>query len=109
MKYIASCSFGKDSLATILLALLHKEPLNKVVYCEVMFDIKNNMQACEKIKETYPKEHKKLQRMYKSKLIRFHKFLPIKNNINLYRYGFPKLTKLYKKVVHMKELVNFGK
>lgn len=41
--YIASCSFGKDSLATILLALLHKEPLNKVVYCEVMFDIKNNI------------------------------------------------------------------
>lgn len=38
MKYIASCSFGKDSLATILLALEHGEPLDEAVYCEVMFD-----------------------------------------------------------------------
>ena len=38
MKYVASCSFGKDSLATILLALMHSEPLDEVVYCEVMFD-----------------------------------------------------------------------
>ena len=35
---MASCSFGKDSLATILLALMHKEPLDEAVYCEVMFD-----------------------------------------------------------------------
>lgn len=38
MKYIASCSFGKDSLATVLLARQHGEPLDEVVYCEVMFD-----------------------------------------------------------------------
>lgn len=38
MKYLASCSFGKDSLATILLALMHGEPLDEAVYCEVMFD-----------------------------------------------------------------------
>lgn len=25
--YVASCSFGKDSIATILLALKHNEPL----------------------------------------------------------------------------------
>ena len=37
MKYIASCSGGKDSVATILLALEHGEPLDEVVYCEVMF------------------------------------------------------------------------
>ena len=36
--HIASCSFGKDSLATILLALKHGEPLDEAVYCEVMFD-----------------------------------------------------------------------
>ena len=36
--HIASCSFGKDSLATILLALEHKEPLDRVVFAEVMFD-----------------------------------------------------------------------
>lgn len=38
MKYIASCSFGKDSLAMILTILEHNLPLDEVVYCEVMFD-----------------------------------------------------------------------
>ena len=38
MKYVASCSFGKDSLATIPLTLEHGEPLDEAVYCEVMFD-----------------------------------------------------------------------
>lgn len=37
-KHIASCSFGKDSLASVLLAVEHDEPLDEVVYCEVMFD-----------------------------------------------------------------------
>lgn len=37
-KYIASCSFGKDSIATVLLAIEHGEPLDEVVYCEVMFN-----------------------------------------------------------------------
>jgi len=38
MKYIAACSYGKDSLATIILARKHGEPLDEAVYCEVMFD-----------------------------------------------------------------------
>lgn len=40
MKYICSCSFGKDSLATLILARLHGEPVDEVVYCEVMYDDK---------------------------------------------------------------------
>lgn len=36
--FIASCSFGKDSIATILLALEHNEPMDRVVFAEVMFD-----------------------------------------------------------------------
>lgn len=35
---MASCSFGKDSMASVILALQHNEPLDEVVYCEVMFD-----------------------------------------------------------------------
>ena len=38
IKYIASCSGGKDSVATLILAHEHNEPLDEVVYCEVMFD-----------------------------------------------------------------------
>lgn len=33
-KHILSCSFGKDSIATALLALQHGEPLDELVYCE---------------------------------------------------------------------------
>ena len=41
--YIASCSFGKDSIATILLALEHNEPLDRCVFAEVMFDTERNI------------------------------------------------------------------
>ena len=40
-KYIASVSFGKDSVATVILAKEYGEPLDEVVYCEVMFDDNN--------------------------------------------------------------------
>lgn len=36
-KHVVSCSGGKDSVATILLALEHGEPLDEVVWVEVMF------------------------------------------------------------------------
>lgn len=41
--YIASCSFGKDSIATVLLAAINHEPLNRIVFCEVMFDNKRSI------------------------------------------------------------------
>lgn len=43
MKYIASCSFGKDSIATILLAIENNEPLDGAVFSEVMFDLARNI------------------------------------------------------------------
>lgn len=36
-KYIASCSFGKDSLAMILLIKKHKLPLDEVLFVEPMY------------------------------------------------------------------------
>lgn len=41
--HIACCSFGKDSIATILLALENNEPLDRVVFSEVMFDHSRNI------------------------------------------------------------------
>lgn len=38
MEYIASFSGGKDSAATIILAHEHNEPLNQIIFSEVMFD-----------------------------------------------------------------------
>lgn len=43
MKHIASCSFGKDSIATILLAIENNEPLDGAVFSEVMFDLARNI------------------------------------------------------------------
>ena len=37
-KYVASCSGGKDSVATLLLAAQHNEPLDAAVFSEVMFN-----------------------------------------------------------------------
>jgi len=36
--HIASCSFGKDSLAAILVRLEHGEPVDAALYCRIMFD-----------------------------------------------------------------------
>lgn len=41
--HIASCSFGKDSIASILLAIENNEPLDRVVFSEVMFDHSRNI------------------------------------------------------------------
>ena len=38
MKYIASCSFGKDSLAMIIKIKELGMPLDEVLYCEINFD-----------------------------------------------------------------------
>lgn len=38
MEYIASFSGGKDSMASIILANEHNEPIDLIVFCEVMFD-----------------------------------------------------------------------
>lgn len=46
-KYIASCSGGKDSVATILLAAQHNEPLDEIVFSEVMFDKKTSGEVPE--------------------------------------------------------------
>ena len=56
MKHILSCSFGKDSIATALLALQHGEPLDELVYCEVMFS--------EKISGELP-EHSRFMNSFK--------------------------------------------
>ena len=45
-KHILSCSFGKDSIATALLALQHGEPLDELVYCEVIVQARKYPASC---------------------------------------------------------------
>lgn len=43
MHYSLSWSGGKDSTASIILAHENNEPLDTIVFCEVMYDLKNNI------------------------------------------------------------------
>ena len=63
--HIASCSFGKDSIATILLALENHEPLDRVVFAEVMFDHSREIsgEIPEHIEWIYSSAIPKLERM----------------------------------------------
>ena len=63
MRYLASCSFGKDSLAAILLAKKHGEPLDEAVYCEVMFDTTISGEVPEHRDFIYTKGIPALERM----------------------------------------------
>lgn len=38
MKNIASCSFGKDSLAAIITQIKHKKQVDEAIYCRIMFN-----------------------------------------------------------------------
>lgn len=49
MKYIASWSGGKDSTASIILAHEHNEPLDLIIFSEVMFDAKTSGELPEHI------------------------------------------------------------
>lgn len=51
MKYIASCSFGKDSLAMILKLLENKYPLDEVVYFDIGAEFNSLYKNKELIKE----------------------------------------------------------
>ena len=39
MEYILSCSGGKDSVATAILAHIYNEPVDKIVFAEVMYSL----------------------------------------------------------------------
>lgn len=51
MKYIASCSFGKDSLAMILKLLELNYPLDEVVYFDIGAEFESIYQNKQKVKE----------------------------------------------------------
>ena len=97
MKYVASCSFGKDSLAMIIKIKELGMPLDEVIYCDIRFDddisgetpeMANFIPKAEKIlKEKFGIEVKHLtyKRTFKEQ------FYTIKQRGNRkgYNYGFP--------------------
>jgi 3'-phosphoadenosine 5'-phosphosulfate sulfotransferase (PAPS reductase)/FAD synthetase len=47
MRYIASCSFGKDSLAAIHCRMQRGEPIDEAVYCHIQFDAETSAELPE--------------------------------------------------------------
>ena len=56
MRYIASCSFGKDSLAMLLLIIEHKLPLDEVIFYDTGMEFKAIYNIRDKIQPLL-KEH----------------------------------------------------
>lgn len=89
-KYIASCSFGKDSIATILLAHENNEPLDLIIWSEVMFDENISGESPEHVDFIYNKAIPKLKELgYPVKVLRsketytscfYHKLTRSRNN-----------------------------
>lgn len=63
-KYIASCSFGKDSLAMIIKIKELGLPLDEVVYCDIRFDEEPCSGEMPLMKEFIPKAEKILKEKY---------------------------------------------
>jgi 3'-phosphoadenosine 5'-phosphosulfate sulfotransferase (PAPS reductase)/FAD synthetase len=51
VKYIASCSFGKDSLAMILKLLELNYPLDEIVYFDIGAEFESIYQNKQRVKE----------------------------------------------------------
>lgn len=68
-----------------------------------LYDIKNQYEASRRQKKQYFKEYFHLKLMFKYYLIKYHKYVPIKKHINLFRSGLPFFTLLYKKYTYLLE------
>ena len=64
MRYISSCSFGKDSLAQVIVAKENGEPLDENLYCEVMFTPEISAEVPEHRDFIYEVAIPKLERDY---------------------------------------------
>ena len=70
MKYIASCSFGKDSLAMLIKIKELNLPLDEVIYCDIRFDKESLSGEMPLMREFIPKAEKILYEKYNIKVKR---------------------------------------
>lgn len=64
MKYIASCSFGKDSIAMIIERMERGEPIDEIVYCKIMYDDKISAEFPEHDEFIHNRAIPELERRY---------------------------------------------
>lgn len=98
MKYIAWCSYGKDSLAMLLKILELGLPLDEVVYCDIRFNEKSLSGETPEMAEWIPQAEKILKDKFNIKVKHItsrwtfnHHFYRIKRKGNHIgdNYGFP--------------------
>lgn len=63
-RYIASCSFGKDSLAMIIKIKELGMPLDEVIYCDIRFDDESLSGETPEMREFIPKAEKILKEKF---------------------------------------------
>ena len=89
MKYIASCSFGKDSLAMLLKLIEEKEPLDEVIFYDTGMEFKSIYNIRDKIvvllKERNIK-YTELKPKYSFEYMMFDK--PVKHRNGTYSNGY---------------------
>lgn len=74
----------------------------RVTVRNYILDIKKQAEAVAVLKDQYCKEYLNLQILFRIALIKYHRYLPILKYTNLYRYGFPVCTKIYKKFSYLR-------
>lgn len=89
MKYIASCSFGKDSLAMLLLLLNRKEPLDEVIFYDTGMEFKAIYKIRDKVVKLLEKngiKYTELKPKLPFKYVMFEK--PVKHRNGTYSKGY---------------------
>lgn len=98
MKTIASCSFGKDSMAAIITHIEHSGKVDEAVYCKIMYDGKTSAELPEHEEWIYRTAIPKLEKEYGVKTVivqadwsyKKQFYRKVEKGINKGRiYGFP--------------------
>lgn len=94
MKYIASCSFGKDSLAMVLRLLEENKPLDEVIFYDTGMEFDSIYRNRDRIKELLSLKHIRYTELGSKNSFLFDMFIrPVKyrnpeNHKYPYHYGY---------------------
>lgn len=94
MKYIASCSFGKDSLAMVLRLLKENKPLDEVLFFDTGMEFDSIYHNRDRVKKILSQKHIRFTELHSKNSFLFDMFVrPIKyrdptNKLYPIHYGF---------------------
>ncbi len=75
----------------------------KITINNYILNVKQQFELCQKEKKIYMNEYIKLYFVYRYSLIKYYKYFPIHKNIKIYKKVFPRVVRIYKKYVYIKE------